>query len=118
MLCKANIISADYRSVYIKTINFERMTIEDFKNSLSEAEPPSALSLYLQSLWYDGKEDWEQAHTIIQDMPDKTASWIHAYLHRKEGDIGNADYWYSKAGKKRPSVSLTEEWEGIVIELL
>ena len=94
------------------------MTVQDFKNSLSETKAPASLSVYLQSLWYDGKEDWEQAHTIIQDIPDKTASWIHAYLHRKEGDIWNADYWYSKAGRKRPYVSLQQEWEGIVRELL
>lgn len=94
------------------------MTVEEFKISLAQPQPPSSLSLYLQSLWYDGKEDWEQAHAIIQDIPDKTASWIHAYLHRKEGDIWNADYWYTKAGKKRPSVSLKEEWEGLVKELL
>lgn len=94
------------------------MTVQDFKNSLSETKAPASLSVYLQSLWYDGKENWEQAHTIIQDIPDKTASWIHAYLHRKEGDIWNADYWYSKAGRKRPSVSLQQEWEGIVRELL
>ncbi|MDP4263284.1 MAG: hypothetical protein Q8941_12220 [Bacteroidota bacterium] len=93
------------------------MTSGDFHSSLSLPEPPSSFSSYLQALWYDGKEDWEKAHTIIQDINDSTAAWIHAYLHRKEGDLGNADYWYSRAGKKRPPVSLQQEWETIVKEL-
>ncbi|MEI9945643.1 MAG: hypothetical protein WDN26_15670 [Chitinophagaceae bacterium] len=94
------------------------MTFEEFNNSLAGGQPPSTLSEYLQALWYDGKEDWEKAHTVIQDIPDKTAAWIHAYLHRKEGDIWNADYWYTRAGRKRPAVSLKEEWEAIVKDLL
>jgi len=75
---------------------------------------PVKIPVYLQSLWYDGKGDWEQSHTIIQDVDDKNAAWIHAYLHRKEGDTGNADYWYRRAGKKRPAISLQEEWEELV----
>ena len=90
------------------------MTLADFKNSLSENYPPGDLSVYLQALWYDAKKDWKKAHTLIQDVSDKNASWIHAYLHREEGDIWNADYWYSKAGKKRPSVPLDEERDQLV----
>jgi len=93
------------------------MTFNEFRTSLSTVIP-SSISPYLQSLWYDAKGDWEKAHTIIQDIEDNNASWIHAYLHRKEGDIGNADYWYRLAGKKRPSISLEEEWEAIVETLL
>jgi hypothetical protein len=94
------------------------MNVEDFHKSLSAVAPPSGTSDYLQSLWHDGKGNWEKAHTIIQDMEDKTASWIHAYLHRKEGDEWNAQYWYNKAGKKMPAESLDKEWEGIVKALL
>lgn len=94
------------------------MTFDDFQTSLSNGQPPSSLSAYLKSLWYDGKADWEKAHTIIQDIEDTTAAWIHAYLHRKEGDNGNADYWYRRAGRKRPAVSLEQEWKDIVTELL
>jgi hypothetical protein len=90
----------------------------EYKNSLSQSSPNEPLSVYLRALWYDAKGDWDKAHTIIQDVPDKNASWIHAYLHRKEGDISNADYWYSKARRKRPAVSLDEEWEEIVKTLL
>jgi hypothetical protein len=86
------------------------MDLKEFKESLKSNQPPENLSVYLRALWFDGKGNWEQSHKIIQDIEDKHASWIHAYLHRKEGDISNADYWYSKAARKRPSVSLDEEW--------
>ncbi|MBC7850087.1 MAG: hypothetical protein H7Y31_10140 [Chitinophagaceae bacterium] len=89
-----------------------------FQQSLSNAKAPAGLSIYLESLWYDGKGDWDQSHNLIQDLTDNTAAWIHAYLHRKEGDNWNADYWYQKAGRKRPGLSLQEEWEAIVTELL
>jgi hypothetical protein len=94
------------------------MTFVEFKNSLSAPGPSPDWSVYLQSLWYDAKDDWEKAHTLIQDVPGDTASWIHAYLHRKEGDIWNADYWYKRASQKRPSLSLEDEWEQIVLGLL
>ena len=61
------------------------MDLASFRKSLSENAPPKDASVYLQSLWYDAKGDWERSHTIIQDVPDKNAAWIHAYLHRKEG---------------------------------
>jgi hypothetical protein len=56
--------------------------------------------VYLNALWYDARGEWDKAHELIQDVQDKNASWIHAYLHRKEGDDPNAGYWYSRAGKK------------------
>jgi hypothetical protein len=90
----------------------------EYNNSLLQSLPPDDLSVYLKALWYDAKGSWDKAHTIIQDVPGSAASWIHAYLHRKEGDIWNADYWYSKAGRKRPDVSLDEEWKSIVKALL
>jgi hypothetical protein len=93
------------------------MDLLAFKASLNYTASPKNLSIYLQSLWYDAKGDWHKAHGLIQDYSDAKASWIHAYLHRKEGDIFNADYWYSKAGKKRPSISLDEEWDHLVSEL-
>jgi hypothetical protein len=94
------------------------MNLTAFKESIQQNQLPANTSVYLQSLWYDAKGDWEKAHELIQDLPDKSASWIHAYLHRKEGDVWNADYWYSKAGKKRPAISLDEEWEQIVAAFL
>jgi hypothetical protein len=94
------------------------MDFRDFQTTLSASTPPNSLSSYLQSLWYDAKGDWNEAHSIIQDMEDKTAAWIHAYLHRKEGDIGNADYWYRRASMIRPAISLQDEWNNIVKALL
>ena len=89
------------------------MQFEDFKGSLNTSDPPQGSS-YLQSLWYDAKGNWSKAHEIIQNIEDKNAAWIHAYLHRKEGDTGNADYWYRRAGRKRPDIALSEEWAEIV----
>jgi hypothetical protein len=93
-------------------------SFKDFEQSLNASAPSPELSIYLQSLWYDGKDDWNKAHIVIQDVEDKTAAWIHAYLHRKEGDDSNADYWYSKAGRKKPTISLKDEWKEIVNTLL
>ena len=93
------------------------MTLADFNNSLNGSNPPADASVYLRALWYDANSNWDKAHELIQDLSDKNASWIHAYLHRKEGDLFNADYWYSKAGKKRPSLSLEKEWEQLVSAL-
>lgn len=94
------------------------MTFPDFKNSLQNTEPPTSLTIYLIALWYDGKGNWEKAHEMIQDLQDKNAALIHAYLHRKEGDIWNADYWYQKAKQKRPDLTLAQEWENICKGLL
>ncbi len=94
------------------------MTLKEFQESFSLTSPPINLSSYLQSLWFDGKGDWQKAHNIIQDIEDKTAAWIHAYLHRKEGDKGNARYWYNRAGKPLPDYSLQQEWQEIVIAIL
>jgi hypothetical protein len=90
------------------------MDVTSFRESLSANEPPQNSTVYLEALWHDAKGEWEKAHQLIQDVDDKNASWIHAYLHRREGDTSNADYWYGRAGKKRPSVSLEKEWEEMV----
>ena len=94
------------------------MDLTAFKESILSAYPPDNTSIYLKALWHDAKGDWDKAHELIQNVPDKNASWIHAYLHRKEGDISNADYWYFQAGRKRPSSTLNEEWDEITKELL
>ncbi|MDB5229454.1 MAG: hypothetical protein JWN76_259 [Chitinophagaceae bacterium] len=94
------------------------MDLTTFKQSLSGGKPPENISAYLQSLWYDGKGDWKKSHEVIQDIAGNNAAWIHAYLHRKEGDIWNADFWYNKAGKKRPDMTLEKEWEELVNAML
>ena len=90
------------------------MEISFLRNSLKQNDPPQNLPIHLKALWYDAKGNWQKAHNLIQDLNDNTAAWIHAYLHRKEGDMGNADYWYSRAGKKMPQFSLEKEWEQLV----
>ena len=94
------------------------MTIDDFKKTLSASEPPRGINPLLQALWYDAKGDWSASHNIAQEIDTKDGSWVHGYLHRKEGDDGNAGYWYRKAGKEFPKVSLEEEWREIVKSLL
>ena len=86
------------------------MNFRTFNESLSQTEPPVNLSVPLKALWYDAKGDWHTGHDLINDLEDKTSAWVHAYLHRKEGDIGNAGYWYRRAGKQPSSLSLTDEW--------
>jgi hypothetical protein len=91
---------------------------EDFHQSLSGQAPPPQLSPLLTALWHDKKGDWHTAHELAQDVNTREGSWIHAYLHRKEGDTGNASYWYHRAGRSMPTHSLDAEWEVIVRELL
>ncbi len=94
------------------------MQFDEFNKSTKDALPPATLNQYALSLWHDAKGDWHTAHTIIQDIEDRTAAWIHAYLHRKEGDNSNAGYWYNRAGKKMPAYSLDKEWEEIANAVL
>jgi hypothetical protein len=93
-------------------------TLTEFKESLKLEEPIAGLSVQLRSLWYDGKGDWHQAHAQVDHLTDQASSWVHAYLHRKEGDIWNADYWYNKARQTHPDVSLEKEWEALVLAFL
>ena len=97
------------------------MTYEEFQQSIArDAAPAAGLSLALQGLWHDARGDWNGAHNCAQDDHSRDGSWVHAYLHRKEGDIGNAGYWYSRAGRKMPaqSVRLEAEWEEIARALV
>lgn len=94
------------------------MTLAEFKTSLHHTEPSPSLSPALCALWHDGQDDWERAHTIAQDDASPEGSWVHAYLHRKEGDTWNAQYWYRKAGRTMPERTLEDEWERIVQTLL
>ena len=78
----------------------ETLTLDDFRKSIEEEEePPANASIALQALWWAGKADWQKAHELAQSDSGSHASWVHAYLHRQEGDEGNAGYWYSRAGK-------------------
>jgi hypothetical protein len=91
------------------------MTVADFRAS---ATPPPGISPALAALWQAARGDWDRAHEIAQSDRTANGSWVHAYLHRQEGDNGNAGYWYSRAGKSMPATSLDEEWAAIARELL
>jgi hypothetical protein len=93
------------------------VTLEEFRATLSNATPPD-VSPALVALWHDARGDWEKAHLVAQDVDDDSGSWVHAYLHRKEGDLGNAGYWYRRAQRPAATDSLKDEWTRIVAELL
>jgi hypothetical protein len=94
------------------------MTKIQFKETLADALPPTGINSSLAAMWYAGKGDWEQAHAIAQDVPTPEGSWVHAHLHRQEGDDGNARYWYNRAGRSMPALTLEQEWEQIVETML
>ncbi|SDK76315.1 hypothetical protein SAMN05421823_103496 [Catalinimonas alkaloidigena] len=94
------------------------MNFEEFQHSLQSPTPPTGLTAALRALWYEGKDDWEKAHQIAQDDESAAGSWVHAYLHRKEGDLGNAAYWYRRAAQPTASGPLRTEWELMVRDLL
>ncbi|HVW20414.1 MAG TPA: hypothetical protein VHC86_04300 [Opitutaceae bacterium] len=85
----------------------------------TSGSPPPGLSGALAALWHDARGDWGRAHECAQEDRSAAGSWVHAYLHRKEGDAGNAGYWYARAGRAAPrGLSLEEEWSAIARELL
>ncbi len=94
------------------------MDFEEFKGSLRDDGPPQDLTLSLTALWWDAKGDWTRAHESAQQDEGPEGAWVHAYLHCKEGDWGNAGYWYQRAGKTASRRLLRQEWEEIVSMLL
>jgi hypothetical protein len=85
-----------------------------FEASLAGAAPPAGTTVPLEALWWDAKGDWEEAHRHAQQDEGAAGAWVHAYLHRKEGDLANAGYWYRRAGKTAPEGALADEWRMIV----
>lgn len=94
------------------------MDLKDFKESLDQNTPPEDLGRALQALWHQAKGEWDTAHRLAQSQDDGIGAWVHAFLHRVEGDISNSAYWYLRAGKPISSTPLNEEWEEIVSALL
>jgi hypothetical protein len=94
------------------------MTLDEFRRSVTQAEAPDGVSGPLVALWWAAKEDWERAHAIVMDEDSREAAWVHAYLHRVEGDHENAGYWYRRAAVAAARTSLEDEWRHIATALL
>lgn len=89
-------------------------SFEEFLKTCQNERPPEGWPKGLQALWYDAKGNWNASHDIAQDMPSILGSWIHAYLHRKEGDQFNANYWYRRSNREFPNLTLDEELKNLV----
>ena len=94
------------------------MTFEEFEGSMEGEAPAGGMAAPLVALWWDAKGDWKRAHAQVDDLGTKDAMAVHAYLHRKEGDAGNAGYWYRRAGAESQQGPLKAEWEALVRGLL
>jgi len=94
------------------------MSPEEFQASVAEHEPPQGLSAPLTALWWDAKGDWTRSHSLVDELETIDGMAVHAYLHRKEGQLSNADYWYERAGRKFRRSSLEAEWQALVEGLL
>jgi hypothetical protein len=112
----ASIKNASTRKASTKNASF--MSPAAFKSSLSRKAPPPGLSPALAALWWAGKDEWAKAHAIVMAEDGADCAWVHAYLHRVEGDRDNAGYWYRRAGRKPATSATAAEWTSIVTALL
>jgi hypothetical protein len=94
------------------------MNVAAFKISLTKSKPPAGLAPPLAALWWAAKGDWDKAHGIVMKQDSREAAWVHAYLHRVEGALDNAGYWYRRAHRPAASTALPEEWDAIAAALL
>jgi hypothetical protein len=94
------------------------MDLREFQASLRAERPPRGVAQPLRALWHAGRGNWKRAHEIVAAQDGRAAARVHAFLHRKEGDIVNADYWYYRAGATRPRATLAKEWRKLVRQLL
>jgi hypothetical protein len=94
------------------------MQLDEFRALLSRSRPPEGLPPTLAALWWDAKGNWARAHELVDSLETPEGMAVHAYLHRKEGEDWNADYWYGRAGRQFHRPSLEAEWEALVEGLL
>ena len=94
------------------------MKLEEFKATLAHEVPPQGLSGAVQALWYVANNDWDRAHKLAQIQDDGVGAWVHAHLHRVEGDLRNAGYWYRRADRPECAGSLEAEWDDIAAAIL
>lgn len=118
IMLKYGSFAGKHRIIPIRVQKESVMNFDTFIASIDDNRPPPRLSETLTALWWDKKGDWDRAHTIAQEIPTVQGSAVHAYLHREEGVLWNADYWYARAGRKRPSIPLAAEWQTLVEEML
>lgn len=90
------------------------MKAEEFRATLTRYEPPAGLSVPMEALWWDAKGDWARAHGLVDELETAEGMAVHAYLHRKEGEAWNADYWYKRAGRQFHREALEDEWDALV----
>lgn len=90
------------------------MDLRTFRATLNDDRPPANWPSTLAALWWDARGDWERAHGLVDDLETREGMSVHAYLHRKEGALSNADYWYGRAGKQYHRPTLEAEWEALV----
>jgi hypothetical protein len=94
------------------------VTASEFKTSLAQQEPPASLEAPLRALWWDAHGDWERAHAEVDELETRPGMMVHAYLHRKQGESGNAAYWYHRTGQPSQDRSFSDEWSALLEELL
>jgi hypothetical protein len=94
------------------------MDLASFRRSLGAAAPPAGLAVELRALWHAAQNGWDTAHKLVQDEKSASAAWVHAHLHRIEGDLSNAGYWHHRAGRPRSEEPLEREWAAIAEALL
>jgi hypothetical protein len=90
------------------------MDASEFRESTKQQIPPEGLTAPLAALWWDAKGEWTQAHGLVDELESKDGMAVHAYLHRKEGALSNAEYWYARAGREFHRPKLEDEWEALV----
>ena len=95
-----------------------KYTVQQFERSLNSDRPPADLDAALLGLWWDAKGDWDMAHACVDALSDEAGIRVHAYLHRKEGDLGNAGYWYRRVGRTAPDLTLKAEHRLLLHDLL
>jgi hypothetical protein len=94
------------------------MDLQAFRCTLANTEPPERVGRALRAMWHAGRNQWDRAHALVQTHDDGDSCWIHAHLHRVEGDLSNARYWYARAGRRMPTGDPRTEWDEIVTSLL
>jgi hypothetical protein len=107
-----------YFDIGFTLVEIHTMNLQEFKSSADDDKPPQGISPALEAMWYQLNGDWDSAHRLVQSQNNLMGNWVHAYLHRVEGDDGNASHWYHRAEKPVCTSTLADEWREIVMVLV